>query len=646
MPLENEIPKLDTRDFERLKREALQRIPRYTPEWTDFNESDPGVTLVELFAWFTETMLYEMNRVPTLYYARFLQMLGLRLRPARPATAYLTFAARPNAIGSVPRGTSIGAQPPGAEEQLIFETSAGLDLIRLPLTDVQVFDGAAFTVVSSANEAGGASFRPFGWVPQPGNALYLGFSPANPPALEPIFPQLMRWRAFRPLDLQAGEPESCATVRQAPAPPVRLSWEFRPAATPDRWQRLEVAADDSVAFTREGEIRVQGPGPVALRVEGRVPEPRHWLRVRLVSGSYPVGQPPVLDFLRPNVVAAENLSTVRNETLGVSDGLPSQSFTTRRRPIQLESFQLTVAEEEGQPVAWQRVNDFLGSGRDSTHYTLDPGAGEVRFGDGLKGLIPTPNALITATFYSYGGGTAGNVAAGQINALQTNLPMVESVSNERPAEGGRDEQSLDDFLQSGPTQLRHRNRAITGKDFVELAREVGGVLRSLALPEAHPDFPGVKVPGAVTVIVVPDDAASPPEPNQALLDEVCRHLEGGRLLTTEMYVRPPRYFPVTVEARVAAQPYAAFDEVRRLVIERLNRALDPRHREFGLDLYPTSLFQEIQGAPDVVAVLNMAVNGREGVALNDPIEVPSDGLVYGGEHIITVEPYREEESQT
>jgi predicted phage baseplate assembly protein len=350
--------------------------------------------------------------------------------------------------------------------------------------------------------------------------------------------------------------------------------------------------------------------------------------------------------LRPNVVAAENLSTVRDESLGGSDGLPNQAFTTRRRPIQLESFVLKVKEEEQAPTIWQRVDNFLGSGRDSTHYTLDPGAGEVRFGDGLHGLIPTPNAQITAACYCYGGGAAGNVGADLINALQTNLPMVESVKNERPAVGGRDEQSLDDFLQNGPEKLRHRNRAVTGKDFAELAREVGGVLRALALPETHPNFPDVKVPGAVTVVVVPDDAATPPEPTQALLEEVCRHLEQARLLTTEMYVRPPSYVEVTVEARVAAEPYAAFDEVRRQVIERINAALDPHHRAFGLDLYPTSLFQQIQQVHDVRAVLNMSVNGREGEKLNEPIKLPPDALVYGGEHIIVVEAYSEEESLT
>ena len=60
MPLS--IPKLDNRQYQDLVNEALARIPVYTPEWTNFNQSDPGVTLIELFAFLTENLLYRADR--------------------------------------------------------------------------------------------------------------------------------------------------------------------------------------------------------------------------------------------------------------------------------------------------------------------------------------------------------------------------------------------------------------------------------------------------------------------------------------------------------------------------------------------------------------------------------------------------------
>lgn len=44
-------PVLDDRTFEQIFAELRNRIPVYTPEWTDYNESDPAVTLLQLFAY-------------------------------------------------------------------------------------------------------------------------------------------------------------------------------------------------------------------------------------------------------------------------------------------------------------------------------------------------------------------------------------------------------------------------------------------------------------------------------------------------------------------------------------------------------------------------------------------------------------------
>lgn len=96
MPLE--APNLDDRTFEDLLREARLRIPRYCPEWTDFNPADPGTAVVELFAWFTELMLYQMNRVPERNYIKFLELLNLQPRAARPPRAQVVITPPPGGL--------------------------------------------------------------------------------------------------------------------------------------------------------------------------------------------------------------------------------------------------------------------------------------------------------------------------------------------------------------------------------------------------------------------------------------------------------------------------------------------------------------------------------------------------------------------
>ena len=67
---------LDDRTFDDIKNEAIRLIPRYCPEWTNHNESDPGITLIELFSWMTEMTLYRLNKVPAKTYLSMLELIG------------------------------------------------------------------------------------------------------------------------------------------------------------------------------------------------------------------------------------------------------------------------------------------------------------------------------------------------------------------------------------------------------------------------------------------------------------------------------------------------------------------------------------------------------------------------------------------
>src|SRR5438132_13690536 len=68
-------PKLDDRSFNDIVEEAISMIPRYSPEWTNHNPSDPGITLIELLAWVTEATLYRVNRIPEKTYLNFVSLL-------------------------------------------------------------------------------------------------------------------------------------------------------------------------------------------------------------------------------------------------------------------------------------------------------------------------------------------------------------------------------------------------------------------------------------------------------------------------------------------------------------------------------------------------------------------------------------------
>jgi predicted phage baseplate assembly protein len=394
-------------------------------------------------------------------------------------------------------------------------------------------------------------------------------------------------------------------------------------------------------------------------MEGRAQDQRRfWVRVRLDDRVYPAGQVPTIAFIRANVAKVENLTTIRRELLPVSEGLPSMQRTLRYSPVQANSLELRVAEPddgeekwESENTKWKRTEDLLRCQPDDPCYVLHAPTGEIHFGDGRHGRIPPAGYEIMAYSYKAGGGSAGNVPIGGISAPRIPITGVAEIRNERPATGGQDEQSYDDFKTVAPAQLRCNNRAVSADDYESLARSMGGIAQAKALPLAHPDYPGVQVPGAVTVVVVADTKERPPHTSQEQLESICRNLDQYRLLTTELYVREPEYLAVKVEAKIAVNPYAAFDDVARRVNCEINRYLDPRRKkgtdfgsDFGLDLIPTNLYSVIRRVEDVrqVTYLVLNVQGLPHEPLDEPYTVRSYQMLYGVEqHDIKVEPFED-----
>src|SRR5512139_263350 len=85
-------PALDDRSYQDLVEELLTRIPAHTPEWTHPRPGDPGRTMIELFAWLADTMLYRANLIPERQRLAFLRLLGVPMRPAIPARTLISLS--------------------------------------------------------------------------------------------------------------------------------------------------------------------------------------------------------------------------------------------------------------------------------------------------------------------------------------------------------------------------------------------------------------------------------------------------------------------------------------------------------------------------------------------------------------------------
>jgi predicted phage baseplate assembly protein len=81
-----DLPDLDTLQYASVRDMLIGQIPIVAPEWTDFNDSDPGIALIQLFAYVADQLGFRMNQIPERNYLEFLNLLGVTLRPAEAAT--------------------------------------------------------------------------------------------------------------------------------------------------------------------------------------------------------------------------------------------------------------------------------------------------------------------------------------------------------------------------------------------------------------------------------------------------------------------------------------------------------------------------------------------------------------------------------
>jgi predicted phage baseplate assembly protein len=566
-------PVLDDRKYADIVADARQLVPRYAPEWTDLNDSDPGIALVELFAWMTEMLIFRLNEVPDLVYVKFLELLGLTLRPAVPATADLTFVLvdpPPGTIVPVPKGTQVAAAGGDGQAPVVFETTRGLEALGAKLTAVQSFDGFSYSVVTTQNE-NGVAFAPFGPQARPDSALLLGFTLAG------AFPQIALDLAFFVVESAPELGVQCDIPAGQIAQQAQPVWEYWDGT---QWDPIGVNRDDTLALTRSGYVTLQAPGDrMRTHAVGEVPDDLYWLRLRLTRAAYE--QAPQLTGVLTNTVPATQAQTVEYEVLGGSNGMPGQEFSVFYTPVVEGSLVLEIDEGFGF-VKWKEVPDFLATKPDDLHYKLDAASGTITLPEDV-GHIPVanaanPHANVRARTYSYGGGAGGNVGPNAITQLQSAVDGVDSVTNRRAADGGSDTETLKSAELRAAQLLESQNRAVTAIDFEAIAKSTPGtvIARAETLPLFHPAFPDVPVPGAITVVVVPDiPGATAPVPSEATLRNVCACLNQRRLLTTEVFVVGPTYRPVHVEALVRVHATADQGAVRVAVDDALTAYFSP-----------------------------------------------------------------------
>ncbi len=317
-------------------------------------------------------------------------------------------------------------------------------------------------------------------------------------------------------------------------------------------------------------------------------------------------------------VMAYHCDLVEAELAGVGTGLPGLVVTARRPPIVAptgDELDLIVGVEalrseleERAPAVqvgdkafriWRSVDSFTNLGTDRYAYLVDRLSGQIIFAPAARtvqpgsGLDTTSQALAEVPpagreirlWYRRGGGTAGNVAAGTLIVLKDPLPGID-VTNPSPATGGQAAETLENALVRGPLDLHTLERAITARDFENVALYSSrAVARARAITRA--DLWAHARAGTVEVLLVPDlpenqrvaghvtVAALQAQQTEAVRSQIERDLNDRRPLGTACVVTWTRYKPVRVSARVVVRRQEDQVRVKQRVLERLHGTINP-----------------------------------------------------------------------
>jgi predicted phage baseplate assembly protein len=608
---------LDDRTFDDLVEESLMRIPRYCPEWTDHNLSDPGITLIEVFAWLTDQMLLRFNQVPRKNYVAFLELLGIRLQPPAPAHTELTFylsSDLPEAY-TIPAGLEVSTVRTETTPAITFSTDSPL-IIGKP--QIQHFLTAQTTedtpqslrerLVNSWTRQSngfwtGNEQAIFNEQPQPGNCFYLvinGDAALDGNVLEITF----QGAAATPTGIDPNQP-----------PRYWEAWDG------ENWQPVLLKeTDDHTKGFSFYEIEQQGTN-AAQGAEVRLHLPQtwpvttftvyrgRWLRCRYTTPGSNQGvynRPPQITGLGVRsiggAVRATHSTLIRDERLGISNGKPGQSFQLLMTPVleRRENEYIVVTPPVGLPQMWQEVRDFADSGPQDRHYTIDSITGTVQFGPLIRepgqlkrqtkqrsriqqsstedtvvqfseidnaqehqyGAVPPRGAEIRMLAYRTGGGKEGNVQSGALQFLKSAFPYVDSVVNYQPAINGADGESLEQAVIRAPRILRTRDRAVTAEDFEVLAQQAGAgaIARVRCLPANATRQAGTVglliVPSANTDGIALGEGIAPQQfaLSPALQEQVLQYLDERKLLGVQVQLQELQYVGVSVQTEVILEP--------------------------------------------------------------------------------------------
>jgi hypothetical protein len=562
-----EVPNLDTIDFDALVDEGRRLIPRYAPDWTDHNLHDPGMTLLDLLAWFVDQQVYRIGFVGDAHIAAFAALLGVTAQSAKAAGGLIW----PNR-GVIPSDRTIAKDQrvhPAEQPELAFVVTDTIGLRATVIDRVEARAGAATR--STTLEDTGAVL-----LDDATGTIDLVFDAAIAGGVSPI---ALGLAYAGPLPDLGGRPPVAAFYRDAAGTVQQVAAEWR-------------AAPDGASGVLLLPPPAAGNPAAAIRLDLAANPARRLLPVRVALNVLPVTQIEILDALK----IGEGTGWPDLELmLGLEEG------SALTEPLSIES------GANGR--AWTAIADFAASGPTNAHFLFDPDRGTLRFGNGINGLAVPAGEEVSRGVLRVTRGASGNLGAGTSWSVPgatasdtTNFGVTRAAMA-----GGADAWTREEFLDALRRQARKRAAMLTDDDMIGAVAELTGygIERAEVVPRFVPTLPRREMPGARTLLLRP---ARGVDASDAWLDAIAGNLAARRVLGERLAVTVIEPVAVAVDVTLLVAAGSDQERIRTEVRQRLRERLsiDKMRDDQTIDPWPA-------GRPVTIAELETLTATVDGV---------------------------------
>lgn len=653
---------LDNERFDEILENARNMIVGIFPEWTDFNYHDPGMTMLETFAWLKESQQYFLNKIGPRNVMKYLKLIGVFRHTKVPSYADVSVLCDEDLI--VPEGTKFYAG------ELCFEAERKTYIPAARVNCCVVDRGSERRVVEKQElQFGGQlEIKPFDIADPENGAFYIGFD-------KPLFAGEC-CTLYITLADDGGVPRNPITEPKSFIPLVDMKAEYMCGGM---WREAELVSDETFAFITSGKL--------TFRVSKEIQETEiagkraFFLRFKVTGGEYDT-QPVISDIdfnfaalrqrdtksvcrdLPPSesLIIANELAAMGNSSIfvrgadglyaavdeyervadedgsiiysgiditeaesvrivnsdpeffpksiiGIGTGLSDQEYDLECEDIEYESLEIMtqmpdISDIGEKYAAWIKVSDFSASGPADLHYVFDSQKGIVRFGNCINGAAPEGAIMIVG--YALTAGAGGNITPNKINRLGSADGIFE-ITNKRAAYGGADEESIEDCRGRVRKILDSTDTIVTSEDCEKKIAAVQGLriekCRVIKQVKGSPDI-------VIPVVVKPYSPNGRGVVQKRYKENILRQIERFRMLGTIINIVSPQYTDIGVYADISTSSKSS--DPREMIEAAVRKYFSKRKDSFGAVISYGELYRVLDSLDCVVCVNTLTIESLAG----------------------------------